>query len=56
MINVIISFGMVILLFISGKIYESIKRLLILFVDIILKILNLFGIKISRTEHKVKIT
>lgn len=52
MINVCVTFILIILFFLSGKIFESIKRLLALILDIGLKILNLFGIQISRREAK----
>ena len=54
MISAIVSFGMIVLLFLSGRIYESVIRLLMLFVDIFLKILNLFGIHINTKERKIK--
>lgn len=54
MISVIASFSMIVLLFLSGRIYESVKRLLMLFVDIFLKILNLFGIHINTKERRIK--
>lgn len=44
---------MIVLLFLSGRIYESIKRLLVLFIDILLKILNLFGIHIDTKEQRI---
>lgn len=54
MISAIVSFDMIVLLFLSGRIYESVKRLLMLFVDILLKILNLFGIHIDTKEFRIK--
>lgn len=54
MISAIVSFGMIVLLFLSGRIYESVKRLLMLFVDIVLKILNIFGIHINTKERRIK--
>ena len=54
MISAIVSFGMIVLLFLSGRIYESVKRLLMLFVDICLKLLNLFGIHINTKECRIK--
>ena len=54
MISAIVSFGMIVLLFLSGRIYESVKRLLMLFIDIVLKILNLFGIHINTKERRIK--
>jgi hypothetical protein len=53
MINICVTFALIILFFISGRIFEAVKRLLALFLDIVLKILNLFGIKISRREVKL---
>ena len=54
MVSIIVSFGMILLLFLSGRIYESIKRLLILITDMILKLLNIFGIKINTKEYRIK--
>ena len=53
MINACVTFILIILFFLSGRIFESIKRLLALILDIGLKILNLFGIQISRREIKL---
>ena len=54
MVSIIVSFGMILLLFLSGRIYESIKRLLMLITDVILKSLNIFGIKINTKEYRIK--
>lgn len=54
MISAAVSFGMVLLLFASGRIYESVKRLLMIIIDIFLKILNLFGIHINRKERRIR--
>ena len=54
MISVIVSFGMILLLFLSGRIFESLKRLIILIFSIILKILNIFGIRINTKETKIR--
>ena len=54
MISAIVSFGMIVLLFLSGRIYESVKRLLMLVINVFLKILNLFGIKINTKEITIK--
>ena len=53
MISAAVTFILVILFFISGSIFESLRRLLALLLDISLKILNLFGIQISRREPKL---
>lgn len=53
MISICTTIILIILFFISGKIFESLKRLLMLIVDIILKILNLCGIQVSRRETKL---
>ena len=53
MINACVTFILIILFFLSGRIFEGIKRLLALILDIGLKILNLFGIQISRREIKL---
>lgn len=54
MINILITLTMIIMFFLSGRIYESIKYLLMLLTDVVLKILNVFGIQINRKEHKLK--
>ena len=54
MISAAVSFGMVLLLFASGRIYEGAKRFLMFIVDIFLKILNLFGIQINTKERRIK--
>lgn len=54
MVSAIVSFGMILLLFISGRIFESLKRLIVLFVNIWLKILNVFGIRINTKEQKIR--
>lgn len=54
MISIAVSFLMILLFLISGKIVEGIKRLLMLIVDILLKLLNLFGIRINTRERHIK--
>lgn len=54
MISIVVSFLMILLFLISGKIVEGIKRLLMLIVDILLKLLNLFGIRINTRERHIK--
>lgn len=53
MINSCVTFILIILFFLSGRIFEGVKRLLALILDIGLKILNIFGIQISRKELKL---
>lgn len=55
MVNALVTLVMIALFFLSGRIYESIKRLLMLIVDIFLKILNLFGIQIDRKERRLRV-
>ena len=44
---------MIIMFFVSGHIIEAIKRLVMLFTDLVLKIFNFFGLHVSRTERKL---
>ena len=56
MVDLIIAFGVAIIFLISGKIYESFKRVLSLIVNISLKFLSLLGIQITRKEHKIRVS
>lgn len=56
MVSIVVTFGMIALLFISGKVFESLKRLLTLLIDISLKVLNFFGLTLSRKEKRVKVS
>ena len=56
MISAITTFCMILVFLMSGRILEAIKRLLMLIVDIILRILNVFGIRLSRTERRLKMS
>lgn len=53
MISAVVTFGMIFLLLSSGRIYEGVKKLITLITDIILKLLNIFGLKLSRTQRRV---
>mgnify|MGYP006385427367 CR=1 FL=1 len=54
MISAVVSFLMICLFLLSGKIVEGFKRLLTLVCDILLKILNLFGIQINTRERRIR--
>lgn len=56
MISAAVTVVFICLLFISGKIFESIKRLLQLFFSLFLKLLNVMGIKISIREPRIKVS
>ena len=53
MVSAVVTFGMIFLLLASGRIYEGIKRLITLIVDILLKIANFCGLGISKTERRI---
>lgn len=53
MVSAVVTFGMIFLLLASGRIYEGIKKLITLIVDILLKIANLCGLSISKTERRI---
>lgn len=53
MVSAVVTFGMIFLLLASGRIYEGIKRLITLTVDILLKIVNFCGLGISKSERKI---
>ena len=48
------TFLLIIVLFATGKIFEAIKRFLVLLLDIVFKILNLFGFQINVREPIVR--
>lgn len=48
------TFLLIIVLFATGKIFEAIKRFLVLLLDIVFKILNLFGFQINVREPTVR--
>lgn len=56
MTSICVTFLLILLFFLSGRIFEAIKRLLALFLDIGLKILNLFGIHINRKETRLRMS
>lgn len=47
---------MILVFIISGRLIEAIKRLLMLVVDILLKIFNLFGVQINTTERRIRMS
>ena len=53
MVSAIVTFGMIFLLVISGRLYEAVRRFISLIVSIFFKIANLFGIQVSKTEVKI---
>ena len=53
MVSAVVTFGMIFLLLASGRIYEGIKKLITLIVDILLKIANFCGLSISKTERRI---
>ena len=54
MISVLTTLVLILLLFLTGKIFEAVKRFLVLLVSIFMKVLNLFGIQINLKEPRVK--
>ena len=52
MVSVLTTLLLIVLLFLTVKIFESVKRLLILVVDVFLKLLNIFGIHINLHEKR----
>lgn len=54
MISILTTMLLIIVLFFTGRVFESIKRLLVLILNILLKILNLFGCKLSLSEPSVR--
>lgn len=54
MISILTTMLLIIVLFFTGRVFESIKRLLVLILNIFLKILNLFGCKLSLKEPSVR--
>ena len=56
MVSAIVTFSMIFLLLASGRIYEGIRRLIALIVDICLKIANFFGLQLSRYEKRIYVS
>lgn len=56
MINIFITSILICLFFLLGHIVQSLKKIVSLTISIILKILSLFGIKISLHEKHVKLS
>ena len=56
MVSAIVTFSMIFLLLASGRIYEGIRRLIALIVDICLKIANFFGLQLSRYEKRIHVS
>lgn len=55
MINIFLTICMVFIFLISGNLIEAVKRILMLITNIIFKILNFFGLKISNKDFFIKI-
>lgn len=53
MTSVVTTILFIFILFLTGKIFEGSKRVLMLFIQIVLKILNLFGCQISLSEPTI---
>ena len=56
MVSAVVTFGMIFLLISSGRIFDGVKRLIQLFIDIFLKIGNACGLQISKTEKRIHVT
>ena len=56
MVSAVVTFGMIFLLISSGRIFEGVKRLIQLFIDIFLKIGSACGLRISKTEKRIHVT
>lgn len=56
MVSAVITFGMIFLLISSGRIFEGVKRLIQLFIDIFLKIGSACGLRIRKTEKRIHVT
>lgn len=56
MINTIITTILIITFFLLGHITQGFKKIISLFTNLILKFLNLFGIKINRKEKHLKVS
>lgn len=56
MVSAVVTFGMIFLLISSGRLFDGVKRLIQLFIDIFLKIGNACGLKISKTEKRIHVT
>lgn len=52
--NVIVTLIMILLFFFQGRLFEVLKRIISLVIEVIFKFLNLLGIKIIRSEPKLK--
>ena len=55
MVSVLVTFGMIFLLISSGRIFEGVRKLIQLFIDIFLNIASAFGLRISKTERKIHV-
>ena len=56
MVNTIVTILLIILFFFLGHITQAFKKIIILFTNLCLKILNIFGIKITKKERKQKLS
>ena len=56
MVNTIVTILLIILFFFLGHITQAFKKIISLFTNLCLKILNIFGIKITKKERKQKLS
>ena len=56
MVSTLLTIVMILFLFLQGRLFEAFKRIITLFVDIILKILNIFGIHIDKHEKRYRVS
>lgn len=56
MVNTIVTILLIILFFFLGHITQAFKKVISLFTNLCLKILNIFGIKITKKERKQKLS
>lgn len=56
MVSILTTLALIIVLFFTGKIFESVKRFVVLLLDIFFKILNLLGCQINLMEPKVRVS
>ena len=56
MISLLATILLIIFLFFSGKVIESIKRLLTLIANLFLRFINLLGINVKEHEKRVKVS
>ena len=54
MISSLVTLGMICLLMMSGRVFQAIKRLIILLFETVLKLLKVFGIAISYNNNIIR--